>query len=248
MVGCAAAARCGPTIPRWPATSSTRTVAYWTRYSAWPRGTAAAARARPTPPSAKEAQPETIRTAASENLPEVAFDGSLFRPAWKLSTGKPLATFADGSPAIVLNRFGQGRTILLGCSALMLSPYASQAEARADFAKVRQAALLGAELAGAERPCRVSVPRVLAIVRDGPQQTVVVLINMTGTAQTGVDIRLTVPHKVQSAADARGKAVVFAQQDVRAASLPRPQPRRRRYPGFQVVKEHRLADRSVRAS
>src|SRR5262249_53551634 len=157
-----------------------------------------------------------IRVAASGSggrLEEVSFEGSIFRPAWKLSTAKTLATFADGSPALLLNDYGKGRAVLLGCSALALSPYAVQAEANPDFPKLRRGALLGAELAGVARPCQASVPCVNAYVRDGPNQTVLVLLNSTHAAQRDVKFRLTVPHKVKTAFDGRGNTVRFDQKD-----------------------------------
>ena len=51
-----------------------------------------------------------------------------------------------------------------------------------------------------------------AYVRDGTNQTVLVLINSAEAAQTNVNVRLTVPHEVRTAVDGRGRAVTFAQQ------------------------------------
>jgi len=154
------------------------------------------------PGKGKEGVPEKI------TVESTSFDGSAYRPAWKLSAGKALGTFADGSPAVVQNEFGKGRAVLVGCSALMFSPYAKQAHEHPEFAKVRDVVVRGAP-----QFCRVSVPRVNAYVRDGTNQTVLVLINSTTAPQAGVDVRLTVPQVVKSAFDARGQAVTFTQKN-----------------------------------
>jgi len=174
----------------------------------------AAAAATPPPLGKIEAAAMKIHVAASSDRPalqEVTFDGSLFSPEWKLSTGKALATFSNGSPAVVLNRYGKGQAILVGCSAPMFSPYAKQSTDNPDFLKALRVMTLGSDLAGAAKACRASVPRIASFVRDGPSQTVLVLVNSTDAAQAKVQVSLTVPHKVIKAFDARGKVVVFTQ-------------------------------------
>jgi hypothetical protein len=155
---------------------------------------------------------EQISVLPASGLEAVSFPGSLFRPDWKLSTGKALAKFENGSPAIVLNRFGQGQAIIVGCSALALSPYADfMYNGSPDAQKARHITELAPRLAGIGLPCRVSVPRVNSIVRDGAKQTVLFLINSTDAPQQNVKISLNVPRRIQNAYDQQGKLVNFTQ-------------------------------------
>lgn len=161
----------------------------------------------------KETAGEKISVAAGEGVEAVTFTGSAFRPAWKVSTGRAAAQFEDGSPALVRNRYGKGQAVLLGCSALSLSAYSQAAESDAGFDKVRRLAALGAEAGGVARHCRVSLSRVPAVVYDGPEQSVVFLINATGAAQKGVSVRLATKQAFKSAFDGRGRTVAFEQKD-----------------------------------
>lgn len=161
----------------------------------------------------KNATPEKISIISHDKLEAVTFAGSLFRPSWKLSTAKPIGFFTDGSPALISNQFGKGRAILLGCSSIMLSHYSKQSSMNQDFDKVRQVALLGTAFAGVKKACRIDIPRINTYVRDGADQTVLVLINSTGTQQNNIKAVLTVPYKINSAFDGRGRNVVFTQSD-----------------------------------
>jgi hypothetical protein len=157
---------------------------------------------------------EQINVLSDAGLEAVSFPGSLFHPAWKLSTGKALAKFQDGAPALVLNHFGQGQTVLLGCSALALSPYAVfDANETPASQKAQRVTTLGTELAGVATPCRASVARIGSIVRDGNGRTVLILINSTGAAQKGVQVHLALKHTAATAYDSHNRPVAFQQHN-----------------------------------
>ena len=164
----------------------------------------------------KETPGEKVAVLAGDGLDAVTFAGTAFRPGWKLSTGRSAAQFEDGSPAVVRNRFGKGNAVLMGCSALALSSYALLSDDAASLDKARRLVALGADSAGVARHCRVGVSRVPAVVYDGPEQSVLFLINASGAAQKGVTVRLTTPQAFKTAVDGRGNAVAFDLKDGQA--------------------------------
>ncbi|MCM8758315.1 MAG: beta-galactosidase trimerization domain-containing protein [Candidatus Omnitrophica bacterium] len=153
----------------------------------------------------------TITVLNSDGLEPVKFIGSLFKPDWQLSTGRPLAVFEDGSPAIVYNRFGNGQAILVGCSALTFSPYSNQCINNPEFDKIRKVVSYTAEISGIRRHCEINISGVNAFVRDGERQTVLFLINSTGKRQN-IQVKLQVSGSITSAFDARGYKIQFGQK------------------------------------
>ncbi|HOK80748.1 MAG TPA: beta-galactosidase trimerization domain-containing protein, partial [bacterium] len=155
---------------------------------------------------------EKITILNHQALEPVSFTGSLFQPEWKLSTGKPIAVFEDGSPAAVFNKYGKGNAIIIGCSALTFSPYSTQSINNPEFEKVRKLITFAVETAGVKKHCEVNVPGISCFVRDGENQSVLFLINSTGKKQD-VQVKLDVPKKLISAFDAKGEKLDFVQQD-----------------------------------
>ncbi|HOL50217.1 MAG TPA: hypothetical protein PK165_08285, partial [bacterium] len=145
-------------------------------------------------------------------LEPVSFTGSLFRPDWKISTGKPVAVFENGSTAAVFNQYGRGNAIIVGCSALTFSPYSNQSIDNPEFDKVRKLVTLAIEMAGVKKHCEVNIPGINCFVRDGENQTVLFLINSTGKKQS-LRVTLDVPKKVVSAFDAKGEKLNCTQAD-----------------------------------
>lgn len=152
----------------------------------------------------------TIRVVYKDGLEPVEFTGSLFRPDWKISTGKVLAVFEDGSPAIVYNKYGNGQTILVGCSALTFSPYSKQSNSYHEFAKVRRIVSYAAELSGTKKHCDINIPGINCFVRDGNRQTVLFLIN-TSAKKQDFDVKLEVDGKIIRAFDGKGNEIPFVQ-------------------------------------
>ncbi|MCX7705299.1 MAG: beta-galactosidase trimerization domain-containing protein, partial [bacterium] len=157
-----------------------------------------------------ESNGKKIKVLKTDGLEPVSFTGSLFKPDWRLSTGKPVAVFEDGSPAIVYNKFGKGQSILVGCSALTFSPYSAQSNYHSEFDRVREIVSFPARIAGVKKHCEINIPRINAFVRDGQNQTVLFLINSTGQKQD-IQIKLEVTGKITSAYDARGNKIDFIQ-------------------------------------
>ncbi|MCM8765136.1 MAG: beta-galactosidase trimerization domain-containing protein, partial [Candidatus Omnitrophica bacterium] len=151
-----------------------------------------------------------IRVLNTQGLKPVEFIGSLFKPDWKISTGKALAVFEDNSPAIVYNEFGKGKAILVGCSALTFSPYSSQCNLHPEFDKVRRIVSYAAEIAEVTGHCVIDTAGINCFVRDGERQTVLFLIN-SSTKKKDFDVKLEVKGKIVSAYDGRGNKIDFVQ-------------------------------------
>jgi len=161
----------------------------------------------------KQAKGEKINIIQTEYLDEVSFTGSLFKPQWEISTGKPIAVFDDGSPAAVYNKFGKGNAIIVGCSALTFSSYNNQYKNHPDFDKVRKLVFYPFEISSGRKHCIINVPKINAFVRDNSDSTVVFLINSTGKKQSNIEIKLFVPAEIVSASDASGGSIQFIQKN-----------------------------------
>jgi len=164
------------------------------------------------PDPAKDPQPEakTIRVLNTGGFESVSFTGSLFKPDWKLSTARPIAVFEDGSPAVVYNKYGKGNAIIVGCSALIFSPYSIQYSTHPEFDKVRKIVSFAADLGKVKKHCEISVSGINSFVREGEKQMVLFLINSTGKDQN-FNVKLDCDKKIVSAFDAKDNKINFIQ-------------------------------------
>jgi len=108
------------------------------------------------------------------------------RPDYKLSSGKVLATFENGKPAIIHNKFGKGQAVLNGFLAGIAyggqwhpQGYNFSRIAREAPATPLRAGLMTsiARAAGVRQHVKIAEPMFWATVHDGPGQTVVYLVN-----------------------------------------------------------------------
>jgi hypothetical protein len=143
--------------------------------------------------------------AADERLPLVRFESRGQKPQYQLSTGKALASFEDGSAAVVLNAFGEGHAFLCGFRLSGTHASAEKEENSAALLRDARAALVRAAAEAAEvRPhVKVDVPALRTWVHDGPEQTVVFLINDSGGAIEDVPMEVFLPRPATSAYSGR---------------------------------------------
>ncbi len=166
----------------------------------------------PDPEKILQAKENIIKVYKGDWLEEVEFMGSLFKPQWKLSTGKILGVFEDGAPAIVYNRYGKGNAIIVGCSSLIFSPYIIQCNTHPEFDKVRRVVSLATEIAGIKKHCIINVTRINSFIREGENRKVLFLINSTGKEQE-CQIKFECDKKILDAFDARGNKIDFIQEN-----------------------------------
>ena len=155
------------------------------------------------PPSAGQpgaAKPAQIQASKSDLLPALKFVGSSWQPHYKLSSGKALATFADGSPAIVHNQFRQGRAFLNAFPATNLATHDE---------KLLPLVATAARIAGARQHVRGICPELYTCVHDGPEQTVVYLFNESAQRTQKLDLEVAVPQTPQSAFSGRSGKLTF---------------------------------------
>jgi hypothetical protein len=146
------------------------------------------------------APPAPIHVPKSELLPALEFAGSSWQPKFVLSTGMALAQFADGSPAIVHNRFGKGQALLNAFPATILAGHDE---------KLLPLATTAARAAGARQHIRGTCPELFSCVHDGPQQTVVYLFNESAGRSQRLDLEITLPHPPQTAMSGRSGEPMF---------------------------------------
>jgi hypothetical protein len=120
-------------------------------------------------------------------------------PDYKLATGKALATFGDGKPAIVHNKFGKGQAFLAGFPA-GLSYSTQYAPHGYNFAYVARSApatptrgqlmTAAARAAGVEPEVKINAHMLFTDVHDGPAQTVVYLVNQSSAIDAPLEVNL----------------------------------------------------------
>ncbi|MGE0609592.1 MAG: hypothetical protein AB7O62_21050 [Pirellulales bacterium] len=151
----------------------------------------------PAPAADDKAAPQAITVAAGQVLPAMQFAGSYCRPAYALNEGRALASFANGSPAIVRHQFGRGQAILNAFQSQVflqrkphLLPLATNA---ATLGKVRPHVQAG----------QSGQPELFTVVHDGPRQTVVFLFNDSATKAVSLPLRVMLPKAPTSAISGR---------------------------------------------
>ena len=167
----------------------------------------------PIEPSLLQWEPEEaeeIIVPKSDLLPAVRFAGVPLKPKYRLSTGKALAHFSDGSPAFIHNRFGKGQAFLLGGTVHpCTSGYGKCTEEPPDGMQKRELVAVAARVAGVRPHVRLSRPRILSFVHDGPQQTVLILVNCFEHEQNGVEVDLFLPRPPAAAFTGRADSLDY---------------------------------------
>jgi hypothetical protein len=139
------------------------------------------------------------------------------KPDFKVSTGKVLATFEDGKPAIIHNKFGKGQAFLNGFPAGLA--YSEQyGPSGYNFARIprggpstpmrRQLMSAPAFAVGCKPQVDTHQHMVWGDVHDGPNQTVVFLIN-TSPNDSNAPIDVTLTRAPKSAISGSGRPVEY---------------------------------------
>jgi hypothetical protein len=144
-------------------------------------------------------------------------------PAWKVAKGQILATFDNGKPAMLHNKFGKGEAWLCGFMAGMAyttsgGPYSSAP--RGPFSTPLRGQLITVPARRALVPTHLKLAGygVLTAVHDGPGQTVVFLTNGPADLKAApLSVKLSKAPK--SAYSATGKAINFKMEGT-TATLP----------------------------
>lgn len=126
----------------------------------------------------------------SETIPDVHYTAAphpaSINPSYQVSTGKVLATFGDGKPAIVSNKFGKGQSLLVGFIAGLAygGQYKPHGYNFSHIARTEPATPLRGQLmtalarkSGVRPHVKLDAHMCYTSVQDGPTQTVVMLIN-----------------------------------------------------------------------
>jgi len=153
---------------------------------------------------------EEITVEQGDLLPAVTFKAAPIKPAWKVGGAKVLARFADGSPALVHNRFGKGQAFLFGnATDSCTGGYGYRAAEPPDAAKTREIVAVAARVAGVQPHVRMSHPRVLWCVHDGAQQAVLFLASCFERDLDGLVVEVYLPRAPASARSGRRDEVAF---------------------------------------
>jgi len=146
------------------------------------------------------------------------------KPDYKLSTGKVLATFADGKPAIVHNKFGKGQAFLNAFPAgLAYSEH--YGPSGYNFARIPRGgpstAIRGqlmsapALAVGCKPQVKTNSHMVWGDIHDGAAQSVVYLIN-TSQADSTAPIEVTLTKVPKSAISGSGRPVDYKLEGMKA--------------------------------
>lgn len=152
-------------------------------------------------------------------------------PSYEVSTGKVLATFADGKPAIIRNKFGKGDVLF--CGFLGGIAYGGQWTPHGyNFSRIAREApatpLRGqlmtaiAKTSGIVPHTKIDEHMFWTNVHDGPGQTLVYMINGAHDLK-GKPLEVLLPKAPKSAYLASGKPVTYKMDGLRATlpiSLP----------------------------
>jgi hypothetical protein len=141
------------------------------------------------------------------------YSGHYTVPDYKVSTGKVLGTFDDGKPAIVYNKFGKGQAILEGFLAGLSytghgSNYTAASHTAASTSARGQMMTIAAKLAQIKPDVKIDEHGFLSEVHDGPEQSVVFLINGPSDLN-GVPMEVSLPKPPKSAYAGSGKPVEY---------------------------------------
>lgn len=155
---------------------------------------------------------------------ESVYQGGAKEPAglhvygdYKVSKGKVLATFDNGKPAIVLNKFGKGEAMLCGFAAgpsfgaYVPGAYAHSPYSPNSTALRAQLWTAIAQRAGVRPHATLAHPKfmVQTAVHDGPEQTVLFLLNCSSDPLTKEIVSVASERPVQSAYSSTGEEVSF---------------------------------------
>jgi hypothetical protein len=138
------------------------------------------------------------------------------RPDWSPTPAAvALATFADdGSPALLGNRPGTGRTFLYGSTVLPLtSGYNRIIDEPADGKAKRELVAMAAEAAGIAPQAWTSHPRVLAQISDGPSSSILFVMNVFDGDHESVEISAALPWKPAELMQDDGATIDFTHAD-----------------------------------
>lgn len=154
-----------------------------------------------------------------DGLSALKFHAIKFKPAYPLSTGRALASFADGSPAIMHNRFGKGQAWLNAYLVGSLTGgYGSFDWAEPDADKRPPLLTAAADAADVRRQVSCDDPDVLTFVRDGKGFTILFLINRSVRKDLkGVRAQVVLPAAPRGAEDGAGEPVKFVAKGNTAA-------------------------------
>ncbi len=163
---------------------------------------------------------EMIQVAAGlEGLSPVRFRSGPIKPNWQLTDGvELLATFDDGAPAFIRHRAGKGYAWLFGGPVHPLtSGYGRDSAEPPDAAAIRRLVAVAAEQAGARRHLTLSRSRVMTFVNDGPDQTVLFLINCHEAATNDLSVSLELPRRPATAYNGSGDPLEWEWENGRAS-------------------------------
>lgn len=128
---------------------------------------------------------DTVRTGGGEPIPAGEFAAYGSRAALTLAGGRPIGSFGDGSPAVVLNEFGRGRSLhFAAMPGLAYSRSAVEEPGRptTGYGRFERKLITAwARAAGAVAPVTTSRLSVEAIPRYSEDGIAVVLVNWTNT-------------------------------------------------------------------
>lgn len=166
----------------------------------------------PAPLDRPPAMTPRIAVPESPFLAAVSFPSVGLKPDYKLSTGVALAQFEDGKPALIHNRYGKGQAFLFAApSFICTSGHHQRIDEPPDAAKMRRVLAIAARAAGVRPHVRLSHPRVLSYVHDGPQQTILILASCFEGVLDNVQVELSLPRPALSAYSGRTDDFKFTQ-------------------------------------
>ena len=142
--------------------------------------------------------------AGQRHLSAVTFKSVPCQPRYELTTGNGMAHFQDASPALIQNRYGKGQAFLYGSTVRPLTGgYHRRVDEPENAAKTRKLLTIGCAAAGIEQQIKLSRPRVMSFIHDGPKQTVLFLVNCFEKSQNDVKVELQLPMPAKSAYSGR---------------------------------------------